>query len=91
MEQGAVAQIAFLRNLQRLLDEGQFTASYKYALLLALADLSVERSAAPDGTLALPLRDLAERFIELYWRHTAPFRGAGVLAQNTGRQAAVIG
>jgi hypothetical protein len=91
IEHGAAAQITFLRNLQRLLDEGQFTASYKYALLLALAELSVERSAASDGTLALPLPQLAERFMEFYWRHTAPFRGAGVLAQNTGRQAAVLG
>jgi hypothetical protein len=30
-------QIAFLSNLQRLLDEGQFVASYKFALLLFLA------------------------------------------------------
>ena len=37
------AQVAFLRELQRLLDEGQFTATYKFALLLALADLAVER------------------------------------------------
>lgn len=88
---GAASQLAFLRDLQRLLDEGQFTASYKYALLIALADLSVERTIAPDGTLAIPLRELAGRFVELYWRHAAPFRGAGVLAQNTGRQAAVIG
>jgi hypothetical protein len=36
-------QIRFLVNLQRLLDEGLFVASYKFALLLSLADLSVER------------------------------------------------
>jgi len=90
-EPGAGTELAFLRNLQRVQDEGQFTASYKYALLIALADLSVERPAAPDGTLAVPLDGLAERFIELYWRHTAPFRGAGVLAQNTARQASIIG
>ncbi len=35
-------QIQFLNHLQRLLSEGGFTASYKFALLLALADLSVE-------------------------------------------------
>jgi hypothetical protein len=35
-------QIRFLLNLQRLLTDGQFTATYKYALLMALADLSVE-------------------------------------------------
>jgi hypothetical protein len=36
------SQIQFLTNLQRLLDEGIFTASYKYALLMSLADISVE-------------------------------------------------
>jgi hypothetical protein len=30
-------------NIQRLLDEGLFTASYKFALLLALAVLSIEQ------------------------------------------------
>lgn len=35
-------QIRFLRNVQRLLAEGLFTATYKYALLAALADRSVE-------------------------------------------------
>jgi hypothetical protein len=34
-------QLAFLRQLQRLLDEGSFVASYKYALLHAIADLCV--------------------------------------------------
>lgn len=33
-------QIAFLQQLQRLLDEGSFTATYKYALLHAIADPS---------------------------------------------------
>ena len=34
-------QVLFLRNLQRLLVEGQFVASYKFALLHAMADLCV--------------------------------------------------
>ena len=42
MQPAADEQIRFLVNLQRLLDEGLFVASYKFALLLALADLSVE-------------------------------------------------
>jgi hypothetical protein len=32
-------QILFLVKLQRLLDEGQFVAIYKYALLLSISDL----------------------------------------------------
>lgn len=31
----AEQQLKFLTNLQRLLSEGQFVATYKYALLLA--------------------------------------------------------
>jgi hypothetical protein len=36
-------QIQFLIKIQRLLGEGRFVASYKFALLQALADLSVEK------------------------------------------------
>ena len=34
-------QVQFLRNIQRLLAEGLFVASYKFALVYALADLAV--------------------------------------------------
>jgi hypothetical protein len=83
-------QLEFLTKLQRILSEGLFVASYKYALLLALAELSVEKSPGPDGRLRIELDELAERFIILYWRQVAPFRGKSMLAQNTGRQASII-
>ena len=41
-EPTAEQQLKFLTNLQRLLAEGQFVATYKYALLLALADIAIE-------------------------------------------------
>jgi hypothetical protein len=88
---GPNAQLEFLARIQRILNEGLFVASYKYALLLALAELSVEKSPAPDGSLPISLDELADRFITLYWRQAAPFRGRSPLAQNTGRQASVIG
>lgn len=73
-------------------DEGSFVASYKYALLHAIADLCVLQGddSAP---LALATRDLADRFVRLYWRQAVPFPGMGVdgpLKQNTGRQARVV-
>ena len=81
-------QLEFLTKLQRILSEGLFIASYKYALLLAFAELSVEKDAATDGTLRIELDELAERFITLYWRQVAPFGGPNLLAQNTaGRRA----
>ncbi len=81
----------FLRNLQRLLEEGVFVATYKHALLQALADLSIERPTDADGSLTLPVPDIAEKFIQYYWPQTAPYRGVdGVLHQNTGGQAAIV-
>ena len=52
----AASQLAFLQDLQRLLDEGQFVASYKFALLMAIAELCLEREPEADGSLKLPLR-----------------------------------
>jgi len=85
------AELEFLTRLQRILGEGLFVASYKYALLLSLAELSVEKSPAPDGSLRIELDELADRFITLYWRQVAPFGGRNMLVQNTGRQASIIG
>lgn len=86
-----IAELEFLTKLQRILNEGLFTASYKYALLLALAELSVEKSIWADGSWRIELDELADRFITLYWRQVAPFGGNNLLAQNTGRQASIIG
>lgn len=88
-------QIAFLTNIQRILSEGQFTATYKFALLLALADLAVEAGDDSGASLALPTERIAEKFIEYYWRHVVPYvagpAAAGViLQQNTDKQAAVV-
>ena len=91
----AEAQLAFLAKLQRLFSEGDFTATYKFALLIALADLAVELGA-DDGAEALLLVQQArsaERFVHLYWRHAMPY-GTGragsqprpALVQNIGAQ-----
>lgn len=87
--QGA-GDVEFLRNIQRLLDEGDFTATYKFALLRAFADLSVELPAAPDGSLTLSMGQLADKFIEYYWRQSRPYRNQAVLLQNNSGQARVI-
>jgi hypothetical protein len=89
-------QILFLRNVQRLLAEGQFVASYKFALLHTLADLAVLNGDDSGASLQLSTREIAEKFIELYWQQCRPFEIGGqatglILQQNTGKQAAVIG
>lgn len=83
-------QLAFLSKLQRLFAEGDFTATYKFALLIALADLSVELGRDDNEPLKLPYRSIGLKFIQLYWQQAAPFTGGGVLVQNLGTQAAVV-
>ena len=88
-------QVLFLRNIQRLLFEGQFTASYKFALLHAIADLCILKGDDSGGAMVLDVKDIAEKFIELYWQQCRPFQLGSqetgiVLQQNTGRQAVVI-
>jgi hypothetical protein len=83
-------QIQFLLNVQRLLAEGQFTATYKFALLMALADLSVARGDDSGGALDLSAIAIAEKFVEYYWRQTTPFLGQRILSQNKGGQPVVI-
>jgi len=83
-------QLAFLNKIQRLFAEGDFTASYKYALLIAIADIAVESGRDDAQPLTIPHRRLGSKFVELYWQQAAPFRDGGVLVQNNGVQAAVI-
>ena len=92
MTPSAEDQLAFLSRLQRLFSEGDFTATYKYALLISLSDLAVE--LGENDTLRITYRQLAAKFVELYWQQCAPYSNGGstpgLLAQNMGAQAAVI-
>jgi hypothetical protein len=79
--------------LQRLLAEGLFSATYKYALIAALADLSVESGDDSGGPLPLSTFAIAEKFVEYYWRHAMPYataNGGRVLRQNTGQPAKIV-
>jgi HNH endonuclease len=92
----AEAQLQFLAKLQRIFSEGDFTATYKCALLQALADEAVEQGTDTGEALEIAHRSLGQRFVALYWRHALPYgldqpgRRIGVLAQNAGAQAAVV-
>jgi hypothetical protein len=68
--------VAFAEKVLELLEEGRYTATYKYAVLLALMDLCLERadrSGLPPSTVTT--RELARRVVELYWPHTEPYPG----------------
>ena len=92
----AEEQVRFIANIERILSEGSFVATYKYALLVALVELAIERGDDTNRELSLPIRDIADKFAELYWRQAAPYEADGhsgtpfVLHQNTGRQAGAI-
>lgn len=90
------AQLQFLSKLQRLFAEGDFTATYKFALLISLADLAVELGADDGDELILTTRQIGLRFITLYWKQSLPYgtgqpgSETGILIQNSGAQAAVV-
>jgi len=77
-------QIQILLKLQRLLSEGVFVASYKYALLLALADFAVERGDDSGAPLDVPLTAIAEHFVRLYWRQARPYVPARHRVEDAG-------
>ncbi|MEE4246191.1 MAG: HNH endonuclease domain-containing protein [Kangiellaceae bacterium] len=84
--------ISFAERILTLLDQGKFTSTYKFAVLLAMMDLSMEHftkmGVAPE---TLTTRQLAEKVIQLYWLHTNPYQVNAtekVLLQNTGRNEA---
>ena len=91
----AQEQLDFLTKIQRLFNESDFSSTYKYALLISLADLAVELGKDDNSPLELTNRQIAERFIELYWQQTTPYKTSeanqsGILFQNNGSQAAII-
>ncbi len=90
----AEQHLRFLSNLQRVLDEGLFVATYKFALMMALADLCLEHGSDTTSRLCVDTREIAEKFILYYWRQTAqfpsPYAPPAVLVQATGSQAAIL-
>jgi hypothetical protein len=89
---GSAAFLSFTERCLAILQEGSFSATYKYAVLLSLMDLCLE-GGKPDGTLRdrIPVSDLARKVVDLYWPHCAPFPSRGeVLRQNSGGQAEIV-
>jgi hypothetical protein len=89
-------QIRFIANIERLLADGSFVASYKYALLVALVDLAIERGSDDSTELTLPVSAIAEKFVDVYWRQSVPYvagdagPGGVLLHQNKGAQAKAV-
>ncbi len=72
----ALSAIGFAERVLTLLDEGAYNTTYKFAVLLGLMDLVIEKSNK-DGSLAdmVTTRQLAEKVIEIYWNHVSVYTG----------------
>jgi hypothetical protein len=55
----AEEQLKFITNIQRILDEGSFVATYKFALIMSLADYAVENGDDSGEPIQLTTRDIA--------------------------------
>jgi hypothetical protein len=91
----AEEQLDFLTKIQRLFNESDFSSTYKYALLVSLADLAIVFGKDDCSELELTNRQIAERFIELYWQQSSPYKTSrssqsGILFQNNGSQASIV-
>ncbi len=66
--------LRFAERLLSLIDSGRYSATYKFAALLAILDLAAEHTDPNTGPPdVLPGRDVAARVIELYWPQSAGY------------------
>jgi len=52
-------QLKFLAMIERLLSQGQFSSTYKFALLIALTKIAVESGDDTSDELEVALEDVA--------------------------------
>lgn len=74
--------LAFGQRLASLIEFGRRNSTYKLATLMAIIDVCTENSAGPDGSLHVPIQELAHRVVAYYWRQVRPYAQSGVLRQN---------
>lgn len=68
-----ISPLAVGERIIALLDEGLFTATYKYGVLLGLLDLCLELGAdVGGGTLTVTTRQLAGKVLGVYWPQVRP-------------------
>lgn len=89
-------QIQFLKYIQWLLEMSSYTATYKFALLMSLVNVSIESGIQDDRCYFVSYQQLAESFIQLYWSQSLPYSQSseenetGILRQISKGQIAVI-
>lgn len=76
-------QLEFLTKVERLLSEGRFTSTYKFALLIALTNIAVERGNDSGDKLKIEIDEIARQYLSLYWNMARPYpRIDTILKQN---------
>ena len=75
--------LAFLDKVERILAMGRFTSTYKFALLIALANLAVEQGDDSGDALELDLDDVARHFLALYWSMARPYPAADAVLKQS--------
>ena len=87
-------QLKFLKHIQQILQSGTFTSTYKFALLISITRLAIEQGQDTGAALHLDYQDIAEKFIDLYWKQSLPFQfnqyEPFTIHQSTGKQAKII-
>jgi hypothetical protein len=80
----AQRQLDFLSGVERLLSQGRFTSTYKFALLIALTNLAVEQGDDSGDPLDIDVDDIARQYLALYWNMARPYpRVNSILKQST--------
>ena len=83
--------LALGQRIVAVLETGLRTATYKLATLMALIDFCVEHVPVdPTAELSVPIGDLADRVMELYWRQVRPLEGFDTLRQSSQPTARIL-
>lgn len=85
-----VDPLALGQRVVAILQTGRRTATYKLATLMALMEHSLDHLPEDSqAQLVVPIRDLAERVLEIYWHQVLPFEG-DALRQSTQPRAVIL-
>ena len=79
----AEEQLDFLAKVERILARGQFNTTYKFALLIALTNIAVERGDDSGDPLVVDLDDIARQFLEIYWGMARPYPLTNAILQQS--------
>ena len=70
-------QFDFFRKMEGLLLGSHHSASYKFALVLALTDYSYQSGLRDDRLLEIPFEELTKWFLSYYWPMTDHYQYQG--------------